>query len=104
MTEPKLTDFQRKAEEGVRQAIRDAGRGEPKREVRVGTMPAYSKDEQTVVHLSAPGAEAWIWEDDANLSIDGSDDRFERPDFDSEDALLTELLRHVQSRLHVTRN
>jgi hypothetical protein len=103
MTEFKLSEFQRNAEDAIRNAIRDAGRGEPTREIRTGTMPAYSKDEQTIVHLSARGIEAWIWDDDANLSIDGSDDRFERTDFDSTDSLLDELVRQVRSRLHTAR-
>ena len=80
-------------------ALEAAGRSVERREVLTGTMPVYSKDPQTVVHIVAGTLQVWLWSDEAHFLHNGKDLRFEQPDFDSTEQLQESLLREIGSRL-----
>jgi len=98
MSIQQLTPFQSAAEAEIARALEAAGRS-IQREVLSGTIPAYSKEPQTVVHLMADGLQVWLWTDEAHLLHNGKERRFEQPDFYSTEQLQEALLREIRLRL-----
>ncbi len=96
---PELTDFQTKAEGAVNALLHEKRLQVAQREVLVGTVPFLSPNEQAALHISADHVELWLYEDEATLSVHGSDDRFERVAFDSTDALLAALVARLRYHL-----
>jgi hypothetical protein len=99
MTEQQLTDFQLTSERQIGTALEKVGLTIDQREVLTGKIPFYSKEPQTTVHITANGLQVWLWSDEAHLVHNGSESRFEQPDFDSIDKLREALLTEIQSRL-----
>ena len=96
---PELTDFQTKAEGAVNALLHEKQLQIAQREVLVGTVPFLSPNAQAALHISAGDVELWLYEDEATLSVHGSDDRFERVAFDSTDALLVALIACLRHHL-----
>lgn len=90
-----LTSFQRNAEEAIVAFLGERGVGVRQREVRTGTIPFFSSNQETAVRLIWRDTEVWLFADEALLSHGGSDDRFERAAFDSPDELLSALLTRL---------
>lgn len=103
MSTQQLTPFQLAAEGEIVRAFDIAGRAVEHREVLSGTIPFYSKEPQTVVHIIADGLQVWLWGDEAHLQHDGKEARFEQPDFDSTEQLQEALLKEIRSHLAESR-
>jgi hypothetical protein len=99
MSTQRLTPFQSAAEDEIVRALEAAARSVERREVLSGSIPVYSKEPQTVVHIVTDGLQVWLWGDEAHLLHNGEESRFDQPDFDSTDELREALLDEIRSRL-----
>ena len=97
MNEPTPTQFQQTAEREIASILQRSGRAIDQREAMSGTNPFESLKPQTVVRLRSSSLNIWLFGDEANVSSDGRERRFERADFDSTDQLLTALVDHVSA-------
>lgn len=99
MNAQQLTSFQTIAEKEIVLALEQAGLAVEQREVLTGTIPFYSKEPQTAIHITARNLEVWLFGDEANLLHNGRESRFEEPDFDSSEELREALLNEIRSQL-----
>ena len=99
MSETSLTPFQVSVEGRVRSLLQRLGKVVTEREIRAGTAPFYSKDEQTAVKLSSEDLEVWLFDDEASFSGPNGGGRFERDDFSSQDELANALLARLEAVL-----
>ncbi len=99
MNAQQLTPFQKGAEQEIEVLLEQAGLAVEQREILSGTMPFYSKDPQTVIHIKAGSLQVWLSSDEANMLYGDKESRFEEPDFGSTDQLQEALLAEIRSRL-----
>lgn len=99
MPEDNLTPFQVEAESRVVELLAELGRPVAEREVLVGILPYYSRDEQMVVKLTAADLQVWLLDNEASFSSARGGGGFEREDYADTDALLGALLQSLRERL-----
>jgi hypothetical protein len=88
-----VTSFQERCEAQLLQRLKDVGRYLVNREI-LGTRERY-------VHASVNGSdlEVWIYEDEAQVSAPGLDDRFEAADFVTDQQLIDAFIDDVASAI-----
>ena len=90
-----LTSFQTETVQAVMAMLTARGR-QADREVRQGVVPFYSQQPVTSVRLQSGELEIWIFEEDATFRSGGRGGTYERPDFESEEALRKALVADLE--------
>ena len=81
-----LTSFQTETVKAVTELLAAHGR-QAEHELREGVVPFYSREPVTCAKLLSGDIEVWIFEDGVTFRGGERGGTYERPDFDSEDAL-----------------
>lgn len=98
MALPKLTAFQRLAEERIREVATAADLTITERRAMTGQMP-HMRQEETAVKILFDGVQVWLYEDEATFSHGQEDRRFERADYESQEDLLNALIAELRESL-----
>jgi hypothetical protein len=96
--EPRLTPFQADAEARILGLLARARRAVRERKAFWSQMP-HMREPESALKIVADGIEIWLYEHEATFSTTTQDERFERDDYEGDDALLQAVIGRIATTL-----